>query len=42
MLPEKIREYGDALYAAVRSGQTLAPLASRELDISVDVAYRIS
>ena len=42
MTPEKISEYGDALYAALRSGQTLAPLTDREPDITVEDAYRIS
>lgn len=42
MTPEKIRKYGDALYAALRSGQTVAPLTDREPDITVEDAYRIS
>ena len=42
MTPEKIREYGEALYAALRSGQTLPPLTEREPDITVEDAYRIS
>jgi 2-oxopent-4-enoate/cis-2-oxohex-4-enoate hydratase len=42
MTPEKITEYGEALYAALRSGQTLAPLTDSEPDITVEDAYRIS
>jgi 2-oxopent-4-enoate/cis-2-oxohex-4-enoate hydratase len=42
MTPEKISEYGDALYEALRSRQTLPPLSDREPDITVEDAYRIS
>jgi 2-oxopent-4-enoate/cis-2-oxohex-4-enoate hydratase len=42
MTPEKISEYGEALYAALHSGQTLAPLTDREPDITLEDAYRIS
>ena len=34
MTPEKISEYGEALYAALHSGQTLAHLTDREPDIT--------
>jgi 2-oxopent-4-enoate/cis-2-oxohex-4-enoate hydratase len=42
MTPEKISEYGDALYEALRSRQTLPPLSDCESDITVEDAYRIS
>ena len=42
MTPEKISQYGDALYEALCSRQTLAPLTDQEPDISLEDAYRIS
>jgi 2-oxopent-4-enoate/cis-2-oxohex-4-enoate hydratase len=42
MTPEKISEYGNALYKALRSRQTMSPLTDREPDITVEDAYRIS
>lgn len=42
MNPEKIEEYGDALYRALRQGHTIAPLTDRESGITIDDAYRIS
>lgn len=42
MNPEKIRQYGDALYEALVQQQTLPPLTDREPGITLDDAYRIS
>lgn len=42
MNKEKIAQYGDSLYGALRSGETMAPLTSLEKDISIDDAYYIS
>lgn len=42
MTPDRIKAYGDELYAALRERRTVAPLTSREPDFSVDEAYRIS
>ena len=42
MTPEKISEYGKALFAALRQGKTLAPLTEREPDITIEDAYHIS
>ena len=42
MNPEKIKQYGDELYAALRAQKTVKPLTSRESDLSIDDAYRIS
>ncbi len=42
MTPEKISEYGDALFEALRQRRTLAPLTEREPGITIEDAYRIS
>ncbi|MGJ8687299.1 MAG: 2-oxopent-4-enoate hydratase, partial [Spongiibacteraceae bacterium] len=42
MNKEKIAQYGDSLYGALRSGETIAPLTSQEKDITIDDAYYIS
>ncbi|NVK43234.1 MAG: fumarylacetoacetate hydrolase family protein [Oceanospirillaceae bacterium] len=42
MNQKQIAFYGDELYAALRAGQTLAPLTSREEQLGIDDAYRIS
>lgn len=42
MNSEKIRQYGDELYAALREQRTVAPLTSRDPDITIEDAYRIS
>ena len=42
MTPEKISEYGEELFTALRQGKTLAPLTEREPDITIEDAYRIS
>ena len=42
MTPEKINEYGDALFSALREGITLEPLTERDPDITIEDAYRIS
>lgn len=42
MNPEKIEQYGQALYNALRQCQTLPPLTQCEPDITLDDAYRIS
>ena len=42
MTPEKISDYGDALFAALRERRTLPPLTDREPAITIEDAYRIS
>jgi 2-oxopent-4-enoate/cis-2-oxohex-4-enoate hydratase len=42
MNPDKIKEYGDALFDALRQCHTLKPLTDQEADITVADAYRIS
>ena len=42
MTPEKINEYGDALFEALRERRTLVPLTEREPGITIEDAYRIS
>lgn len=39
---EKIDQFGDELYAALRKGQTVVPLTDRESDIQIEDAYYIS
>ncbi|MDN5874604.1 MAG: 2-oxopent-4-enoate hydratase, partial [Sinobacteraceae bacterium] len=41
MTPEHIQQYGDELYAALGSGQTIAPLVGRADGITIEDAYRI-
>ena len=41
MTPEKIQHYGDELYQALLSRQTVAPLTDREPDITIADAYQI-
>lgn len=38
---EKIRSYGDALYQALTSASTIAPLREQEAEITIEDAYRI-
>lgn len=39
---QKIKQYGDELYEALRAQQTVAPLTEREPDITIEDAYHIS
>jgi len=39
---QKIEQYGDELFAALRGCTTVAPLTEREPDITIDDAYHIS
>jgi 2-oxopent-4-enoate/cis-2-oxohex-4-enoate hydratase len=41
MTPDRIRAYGDELYAALVGRKTVAPLVDREPDITIEDAYRI-
>ena len=41
MTPEKIQHYGDALYSALTSRQTIAPLTESEPGITIEDAYGI-
>ena len=41
MTPDKILQYGDALYDALIARKPVAPITDREPDITVDDAYRI-
>ncbi|TDU32590.1 2-oxopent-4-enoate/cis-2-oxohex-4-enoate hydratase [Panacagrimonas perspica] len=41
MNPEKITQYGDALYQALQDRKPIAPLTDREPDITIEDAYRI-
>jgi 2-oxopent-4-enoate/cis-2-oxohex-4-enoate hydratase len=41
MTPEKIKQYGDELYAAWCERRTVAPLTEREPEITLDDAYAI-
>lgn len=40
--PDRIRAYGDELYRALRTGETLPPLSEREAGLSIADAYAIS
>jgi 2-oxopent-4-enoate/cis-2-oxohex-4-enoate hydratase len=42
MTPARREELGDELYAALRARETVAPLTTREPDITIDDAYVIS
>lgn len=42
MNPARAEQYGDELYAALRGRTTVAPLTTRQPDITIDDAYRIS
>ncbi len=42
MNQDKIEQYGDDLYGALRAGHTLAPFTTREDEINIDDAYQIS
>ena len=42
MDPSLIKKYGDELYNAMQTKQAVAPLTSRESDISIEDAYHIS
>lgn len=42
MTPGRIEHYGDELFAALRARKTVVPLTSRESDITIEDAYRIS
>jgi 2-oxopent-4-enoate/cis-2-oxohex-4-enoate hydratase len=42
LTPAQIKHYGDELYACLRARTTVAPLTTREPDITIDDAYRIS
>jgi len=42
MTPEAIARYAGELYAALRAQRTVAPLTTRERDITIDDAYAIS
>jgi 2-oxopent-4-enoate/cis-2-oxohex-4-enoate hydratase len=39
---QKIQDYGDELYGALRDQRTIPPLTAREPDLTIDEAYRIS
>ncbi|MBV5286602.1 MAG: 2-oxopent-4-enoate hydratase [Methyloversatilis sp.] len=41
MQADKIQQYGDELYAALTTRETVAPLTSREPDITIEDAYHI-
>ncbi len=41
MQADKIQRYGDELYAALTTRETVAPLTSREPDITIEDAYHI-
>ena len=42
MTPDRIRSYAQELYAALRARSTIVPLTSREPEMTIDDAYRIS
>ncbi len=42
MQPEKIRQYGEELYRALRTQAVVAPLTERESGITIEDAYHIS
>ncbi len=42
MQADKVAQYGDELYAALRSFSTVQPLTERETDITIEDAYKIS
>ncbi len=42
MQAEKVAQYGDELYAALRGFSTVKPLTERESDITIEDAYKIS
>ncbi len=42
MTPDKIAQYGDELYEALRTQSTLAPLTERDAGITIEDAYHIS
>lgn len=41
MTPDKIQQYGDALYQALIDRKPIAPLTDREADLTIEDAYRI-
>lgn len=42
MTPDRIQSHADELYGALRARSTVPPLTSREADITIEDAYRIS